>query len=90
MASMQFIVENDEPKVLAVQGDLMDIVACTTYLIGRIYTTLHTQNPAAGTALKKLLSQAVGDPNSPVWEIEPQEGEITICTQMPKNDDGSV
>jgi hypothetical protein len=90
MASMQFIIENDEPKVLAVQGDLMDIVACTTYMIGRIYNSLHTQLPAAGSALKKMLSQAVGDPDSPVWQIEPEEGEITICTQLPKNNDGSV
>lgn len=90
MASMQFIVENDEPKVIAVQGDLMDIVVCITYLIGKVYSPLREQNPAAASALQKMPTQAVSDPDSPVWNIKPNEGEVTICTQMPKDDDGSV
>lgn len=88
MASMHFIIENDVPMALAVQGDLMDIVGCITYLIGKVYSPLCEQNPAAASALQKMLTQAVSDPDSPVWNIKPNEGETTIFTQVPKNSGG--
>lgn len=90
MASIKFIITDDQPEVLSVTGSILDIVTHITYLIGKIYHTLHTQNPAAGVALQTLLAKAIGDTGSPVWEIEPQEGEIVICTKLPKENDGPV
>ena len=92
MASIKFIITDDQPEALAVTGSILDIVAHTTYLIGKIYHTLHTQNPAAGAAIQKMLMLAISDQNSPVWNVEPGEGEITICSQLPLKDtpDGPV
>ena len=88
MASMTFIIKDDHPAALTVSGDLMDIVACTTYLIGKIYHYLNAQEPAAGKALQELLVQAISDPKSPVWDMPPVEGETVICAVQPKDSDG--
>lgn len=92
MASIKFIITDDQPEALVVTGSILDIVAHITYLIGKIYHTLHAQNPAAGAALQMMLTEAVSDTGSPVWKLEPGEGEIAICSQLPLKDtpDGPV
>ena len=82
MASIRFIIENDQPKELAVEGDLLEIVTCTTYLIGKVYRTLREQAPDAGTALREMLATVIADPESPVWTTE--------VASHPKKDDGGV
>ena len=84
MVSINFVIENDQPKALSATGDLLDIVGGITYLIGKIHHTLNAQDSAAGSALQKMLTQVISDPESPVWQMSPEDGEIALCSVVPK------
>lgn len=84
MASMKFIIENDEPKALACEGSTLDMVAHIAYLIGTVYQMLRGSDSATAAGFKKMIAIAVADPSSPIWDIEQAEGETTIAIRMPK------
>lgn len=88
MASIRFIVEDDQPKDLRTEGSVLDTMALITYLIGKVYNSMRRADPIAAKAFKSLLSKVVADPNSPVWEMEQHDGEISIAICKPGKDDG--
>lgn len=90
MASMKFIVEDDQPKELTFMGDTTDALALTTYLIGKIYAALGQADPDAAEAYRRLMSMAIADKDSPVWNLKPREGETVVAIRQPEEDDGSV
>lgn len=88
MASIRFIVEDDQPKDLRTEGSVLDTMALITYLIGKVYSSMRRADPIAAKAFKSLLSKVVADPDSPVWNMEQHDGEISIAICKPMEDDG--
>ena len=93
MASIKFIVEDDEPVALTCSGSTFDIAALVTYLIGSIYRMMRGRNAAIGEQFKKMMCAAVAGPGSPTWNIQQAEGEMDIAILMPNgksDDDGGI
>ena len=88
MASMRFIVEDDQPKELQSEGSVLETLALTTYLIGKVYNAMRMADPLAAQVFKGMLQKCVADPDSPVWNMEQQEWETSIAICKPGKDDG--
>ena len=88
MASMKFIVEDDQPKELTFMGDTTDALALTTYLLGKIYAALGQADPDAAEAYRDGLTQVIAGTDSPVWEMKPREGETVVAISYPQEEDG--
>lgn len=88
MASIRFIVTDDRPEALAFQGDALDMLALTSYMIGKMYAATKKTDPVMAETYRAFLSKSIADPEGPVWDVRPQEGETVIAFAIPQEEDG--
>lgn len=69
---------NSERVSLAANGTLEDILVDSCRMINAVYTTLRRNNPGVGEAYKALMKGVVNEPESPIWQVNDQDGAVVV------------
>lgn len=64
-------------------GDLFELTAEVAIVINGLYTQLTQSNPVLGKEFRRMISQLLIEPNSPLWEIRTDAS--GACITIPKN-----
>lgn len=64
-------------------GDLFELTAEVAIVINGLYTQLTQSNAALGKEFRRMISQLLIEPNSPLWEIRTDTS--GACITIPKN-----
>ena len=63
------------------------ILAELSFAIGQIYHDLHTLNPTAGNAFRKMVIRCLGDPSNPMWWIHGVNQDTHLCRSIRIDED---
>ena len=63
---------------LAVNGTLEDILTDSCRMINAVYTTFSRNNPDVSKVYKSMIKRAVNDPESPIWQVNEQDGAVMV------------
>ena len=67
-----------ERVILEANGTLEDILADTCRMINAVYMSLLRGNPVGAEVYKSVLQGAVSDPESPIWQVNEQDGAVMV------------
>lgn len=70
--------------MLHVEGDVTEVVADISTIIGHIYAQTKAANPEAAAQLRYLLTAGVLSPDSPVWTMTPDDTATTVVEKVDK------
>lgn len=63
---------------LAVNGTLEDILTDSCRMINAVYTSFFRQGPDVAEAYKAVIKGVVNDPESPIWQVNEQDGAVVV------------
>lgn len=63
---------------LATHGTMKDILCDSALIIKAVYTTFCRKNPDVGEAYKSMMQGVVSDPESPIWQVNEQDGDVMV------------
>lgn len=60
------------------KGTLKDILDDSARMIKAVYTTFCRTNPDVGEVYKSVMQGAMIDPESPIWQVNEQDGAVMV------------
>lgn len=70
-----------------IEGELMDLFAEATFVIGQIYKQIYRGKPLAADAFKRAVQIAVGGDDSPMWDTDNQmQGTVIVMQKFRKEE----
>ena len=87
MIKIDMDIEKNTIREVSCQGDIMTILAELSFAIGQIYHDLHTLNPTAGNAFRKMVIRCLGDPGNPMWWIHGVNQGTHLCRSIRIDED---
>lgn len=62
------------------QGTLIEIIADVGQVIAGVHMQLKRSNPAMARIYRSMLSQLLTDPDTPLWNVDPDAEGVMIIT----------
>nr|DAQ40830.1 MAG TPA: hypothetical protein [Caudoviricetes sp.] len=69
---------NSERVSIEAKGTLKDILADSSRMINAVYTTVRRNDPDVAEVYKLVMQGAVNDPESPIWQVNEQDGAVVV------------
>lgn len=82
MIKIDMDMDKNTIREISCEGDIMTILAELSCAIGQIYQDLHSLNPTAGDAFRKMVIRCLGDPGNPMWWIHGVNQDTHLCRSV--------